>query len=61
MGKSMEKVLGPVINEIRKEGLIGRWEKERELKTVRKNRRSLNKEIRQKAESLGRGKGKNHG
>lgn len=61
MGKSMEKVLWPVLNEIRKEGLIGRWEKERELKTVSKNRRSLNKVIRQKSESLGLGKGKKNG
>jgi hypothetical protein len=52
--KSMESVLGPVLNEIRKEGLINRWERERELKKVRKNRRGLNRAIRE-------GKEKNHG
>jgi hypothetical protein len=61
MGKSMEKVLEPVLNEIRMMGLTTRWEKERELKNVRKNRRSLNKAIRQKAEALESGKGKKHG
>jgi hypothetical protein len=47
MGKSMEEVLGPVLNEIRLEGLLARWERERELKKVRKNRRNLNRSIRE--------------
>jgi hypothetical protein len=47
MGKSMETVLGLVINEIRSEGLIDRWERERELKMVRKNRCKLNGAIRE--------------
>jgi hypothetical protein len=47
MGKSMDKVLAPVLNEIRLEGLSARWERERELKKVRKNRRNLNRSIRE--------------
>jgi hypothetical protein len=65
MEKSMDKVLAPVLNEIRFEGLIERWEKERELKKVRKNRRVLNKVIRESKailETLHRqGKEKKHG
>jgi ribosomal protein S8 len=65
MGKSMERVLGPVINELRMEGFIGRWEQERELSTVQKNRRRLNKMIRENRaikETLDiQGKGKKHG
>jgi hypothetical protein len=47
MEKSMDKVLAPVLNEIRLEGLLARWERERELKKVRKNRRNLNRSIRE--------------
>jgi hypothetical protein len=47
MGKSMEKVLAPVLNELRLEGFLDRWERERELKKVRKNRRNLNRSIRE--------------
>jgi hypothetical protein len=47
MGKSMDKVLAPVLNEIRLSGLSARWEQERELKKVRKNRRNLNRSIRE--------------
>jgi hypothetical protein len=65
MGESMEKVLEPVLNELRREGLIGRWERERELKKVRKNRRGLNKAVRESKEKLETpnmpGKGKTHG
>jgi hypothetical protein len=54
MAKSMETVLAPVLNELRKEGLIDRWERERELKKVRRNRRRLNRVIQEN-------KGKKHG
>jgi hypothetical protein len=47
MEKSMSEVLAPIINEIRLEGLLDRWERERELKKVLRNRRGLNKAIRE--------------
>jgi hypothetical protein len=47
MGRSMDEILVPVLNEIRSEGLLDRWERERELKKVRKNRRNLNRSIRE--------------
>jgi hypothetical protein len=53
MRKSIDRVLAPVINEIRLEGLIDRWERERVLKMVRKNQRRLNKEIRESKAILG--------
>jgi hypothetical protein len=66
MGKSIDKVLEPVLNEIRLEGLSARWEQERELKKVRKNRRNLNRSIREKKAiketlNMPQGKGKKHG
>jgi hypothetical protein len=66
MGKSMDKVLAPIINEIRLEGLSARWERERELKKVRKNRCNLNRSIRENkaiTETLNmtQGKARKHG
>jgi hypothetical protein len=66
MGKSMGNVLEPVLNEIRSSGLLARWERERELKKVRKNRRNLNRSIRENMAvketlNMSQGKGKKHG
>jgi DNA-binding PadR family transcriptional regulator len=54
MAKSIEKVLEPVLNELRRDGLIELWERERELKRVRKNQRSLNRAIRESKERGGK-------
>jgi hypothetical protein len=48
MGKSMDKVLAPLLNEIRTEGLLDSWA--RELKRARKNRYMPKKEIRGRKE-----------
>jgi hypothetical protein len=48
MGKRrMERVLAPILNEFRIEGLLDLWKREQELKMDLKNRHGLNKVIRE--------------
>lgn len=54
MGKSMDEVLAPVLNEFRKEGLLDRWEQERKLNKVQKDRRRLNRAIRENLNKKGK-------
>lgn len=53
MKKDFQSLLGDFIAWMEKDGMIGRWERQRGIDRVRRSRRALNKKIREGQTALG--------